>query len=72
MQVAGNDPALPSLLFYSKLIADALSRPLTLKLRLVRTPSQLLVLALLRTLFIPIFFGSVVFVGLSVLVAASY
>ena len=56
VQVAGGDPALPSLLFYSKLIADALSRPLTLKLRLVRTPSQLLVLALLRTLFIPIFF----------------
>ena len=56
MQDSAHNKALPQVLFFTKLTADAVSRPLTMYLQLVKTPRQLLGLALLRTLFIPVFF----------------
>lgn len=56
LQDAEHNASLPQVLFFTKLTADAISRPLTMYLKLVRTPKQLLGLALLRTLFVPVFF----------------
>ena len=53
---SSNDANLSQILFYTKLGSDMLGRPCTVLLRLIHTPKRMVVAAVIRLLFLPVFF----------------